>query len=615
MIGIRQKLLIGFTGMLAIVTAISLLTIRQIDELGGSIAVILKQNYLSVVASQDMKEALERIDSGVLFSFAENHAEGALLVDEHTVKFLDALDRELRNITIPGEQKKAERIQVLFGQYRSALAEVMDVSKPSVVRRGLYFSRLQPLFLEIKDLAQQILEMNESNMISEKNAARDLSVSARWRVLTISMASVLLAILLSYQVHRWVLKPIRSLIESSDEIRRGNLDVVLQTGARDEIGQLSRSFNAMMIALRQSRNSDRANLIRSRRATEQVFKALPIPVAVLDTEGQVEISTESAERFFGLKQGIFARELGFPWLPELLRTKIGDVIPDELAKGYVQQFVGNREFFFQPMAVPILNGQELTGISGTVLIFMDVTRLHEQQDLKRDVVSTVSHQLRTPLTTLRMSIHLLLEERVGVLNEQQSELLIAAREDSERLVDILDDLLDLNRIESGKAHLKPQPVAPAVLVRDGVEPFLAEARDRGVSLITTVSDDLPEVLADQTGIRHVFANLISNAIRFTLPGGIVTAGAAPDKEVIRFFVEDTGAGIAPEHMEHLFEQFYRVPGQEVRSGIGLGLAIVKELVEAHGGTVSAKSHPGKGSVFSFTLPVREVHPSTIATST
>jgi len=608
-IGIRQKLLFGLSGMLVIVAAISFVTIGQIDMLGKSLAIVLKENYQSVVASQDMKDALDTINSAELNSFLGNHDKDMqIVVNAHKSKFIKALDRELHLITLPGEQERADRIQLLSKEYFSILPRVMDTSMSEPVRRTLYVTKQVPVFSEIKKVAQEILDMNQANMITEKYATQNLAISARWRMLSVSLASVLFAILLSYQIHRWVFHPLRRLIETTEEIRRGNLEVVLQTAANDEVGQLSRSFNAMLIALRQNRNSDMANLIRSRKLTEDVFRVLPVPVAVLDSEGEVRVSTETAVQLFGLKPGVSARELPFPWISGLLDKSFATRRPASLdEKGYVQQFVSNKEYFFQPEAVPIISASEPESGDGggTILIMTDMTQMHEQQEMKQGMLSTVSHQLKTPLTSLRMSIHLLLDEEVGALNTQQTELMVGAREDCERLVEMLDDLLDLNRIESGKAYLEPRSVQPSLLVRESMEPFLSEAKDRNVTITEAIADDLPDVFADPTGIRHVFANLLSNALRFTSPGGTVRAGAEKEGEFVRFFVEDTGSGIASEHMAHLFEQFFRAPGQDIRSGAGLGLSIVKELVEAQGGMVSSLSQPGKGSLFSFTLPVHK----------
>ena len=599
MVGIRQKLLLGFGGLLLIVAAMGVLTIRQIDLLGGAIDVMLKQNYRSVVACQNMTASLERIDSGVLFTFAGHYQEGVNAIRQHEESFHDALKVELGNITLPGEDQKALQIRELFMEYSRALKQVTDPSVPLSLRQKQYFSILHPLFLEIRQLSGEVLEMNQSTMHQANSNARLMAANAHNTMLAAILASAVIALLFGYQSHRWILMPIQKLIASAEEIRKGNLDLVLDTTSNDEIGKLSRSFNEMAATLRKMRKSDMDTLLRTRSATQEVFKVLPSPIAVLDLTGVVEISTETAERYFGLKPGVNVRDLGHKWLSGLLQKAALQDYSSESGESnsIIQHFVGNHEFFFQPLAVPVS--------AGTALILRDVTQVFEQLELKRSVIATVSHQLRTPLTSLRMSIYLLLEERVGNLNEQQADLLFAARDESERLVHILDDLLDLNRIESGKAHLNIHPVSPFSMGVEGIEPFVLNARDHGVKILNTIAEGLSYVMADPERIRHVFANLLSNALRFTSPGGRVTISAEEEQDHIRFSVEDTGEGISKEHLVHLFEQFYRVPGQPAESGIGLGLSIVKEIVEAHGGTISAESEPGKGSAFHFTLPVQK----------
>jgi signal transduction histidine kinase len=605
MIGIRQKLMLGFGGLLAVIAIVGALTMVQINELGEVIDVILKENYRSVVACHDMKEFLERMHSGTLFTLAGNETEGKRLIEQYTSKFRDALHVELGNITVPGELEKAEKIRTLFERYVEIIPLVTGVGRSPEERKAEYFSKMQPLFQEIKDVAQHILLMNQTNMYEANNAARRQANNAHRRMLTAIMVCAFLALLFSYLAHRWILHPINRLIESTNEIRGGNLDLVLEGSSRDEIGRLSESFNEMAAALRQVRKEDRINLMRTRRATEEVFKALPTAIAVLDLDWKVEVSTETADRHFGLKPGVFAGELGYDWLLPLTRKALDEdnIVERDPKNRYVQQFVDNREYFFQPITVPIPVGPERREPTGVALILKDVTQVHEQQEMKRGVISTVSHQLKTPLTSLRMSIHLLLEERIGSLNEKQIELLMAARDDSERLVGILNDLLDINRIESGKSMLTLEPAAPSALVRDAMEPFLADAKDKGVTLMNDVSDDLPEVMADAEKIRHVFANFLSNALRFTGPGGSVTIRAEQEQDRVAFLVEDTGKGIPEEELKHLFEQFYRASGQDEKSGVGLGLAIVKEIVRAHGGDVGAESVIGKGSTFRFTLPL------------
>lgn len=608
MIGIRHKLMLGFGGLLGIVVVMGLLTMLQIRDLGQAIDVILKENYRSVLACQEMKESLERMDSGILFTLAGNESEGSKLITEYTSAFRTALEAELGNITLPNEHEMSLRIQTLFNEYLLSIPLITQTQRSLEDRQSAYFSTVQPLFLEIKATAQKILDMNQKNMSDANDAARHMAGSAHRNMLIAITISAVLAVLYSYLTHRWILHPINKLITSTNEIRSGNLDLVLEEGSRDEIGRLSESFNDMISALRQVRKVDRINLLRTRHATEEVFKSLPAAIAVLDQEGRVEVSTEAALQF-GLKPGVLADRLGYPWLTEIIRDalEVNKVIERDAKKGYIQHFIDNREYFFQPMIVPITAWSDQGEPAGLALILKDMTQVHEQQELKRGVVSTVSHQLKTPLTSLRMSIYLLLEQRVGKLNEKQIELLMAARDDSDRLVSILNDLLDLNRIESGKSNLSPTPVSPQSLVRDSMEPFLIEARDKGVSLESEIKDDLPEILADFQKIRHVFSNLFSNALRFTEPGGSIKVTALQEKDYMRFSVEDSGRGIPAEHLGHIFEQFYRVPGQDDKSGIGLGLAIVKEIVRAHGGDVGVESEPGRGSTFYFTLPLAKDH--------
>ncbi|MDA8139085.1 MAG: ATP-binding protein [Desulfobacteraceae bacterium] len=604
--GIRQKLMLGFGGLLAVNVVVGVMTMAQIDHLGKAIDLILRENYRSVVACQEMKESLERLDSGILFTLAGNAMEGRRLIQANTARFQAALEKEMGNITLPGEGARAQKVQQLFEQYLQALPLTTQAERPLEARQSEYFARLYPLFQQIKSESQQILEMNQANMQAADSAARGQARAAHSQMLAAIGVCALLALLFSYLAQRWILHPVRRLIESANEIRGGHLDLVVETRSRDEIGRLSEAFNEMAAALRQVRKEDRVNLMRTRRATEELFKELPAAIAVFDLEGRVEVATATANLFFGIKPGLKANDLGSEWLPAMIRKALdeGRAVEREPAEGYIQKFIDHHEYFFQPMVVPILLGPEHSEPTGTTLILKDVTQLQERQEMKRGVVSTVSHQLKTPLTSLRMSIHLLLEERIGPINEKQAELLVSAREDSERLVGILNDLLDIQRIVSGKARLAPKPVAPRDLAREALEAVVTDAKDKGVTVANEVSDELPEVMADPEKIRHVFANLLSNALRFTGPGGAVTLRAEQTQAHVAFFVEDTGQGVPERELVHLFEQFYRGSGQDDKSGVGLGLAIVKEIVRAHGGEVRAESVVGKGSRFCFTLPVR-----------
>ena len=604
MFSIRQKLLLAFGGLLTVVAVIGVLTISQIRHLGEAIDVILRENYRSVVACQEMKESLERIDSGVLFTFLGAEAESRSQIEANMQRFSKALEVEMGNITLAGEGERAYRLRELYFEYAKIIPIVTDASRPLDVRRTDYFEKFFPLFEQIKGLAQEILAMNQASMSEANDAARSQANSAQRRMTIAILACAAVAILFSALTQRWILDPIRRLIESANEIRSGNLDLVLGADSKDEIGQLSEAFNSMAEGLRTMRRRERRDLMRTRRATGEVFKALPSAIAVLDLDGRVEVATGDAERLFGLKPGVRVEDIGYDWLTPLIRQTLteGRVVEVTAKESYIQVFRDNREHFFAPTVVPILMESGRGEISGTTVILKDVTQVREQQELKRSAVTTVSHQLRNPLTSIRMSLHLLLEERLGPLNAKQTELLLAARDESERLTGIVEELLDLNRMESGRALLDIERVSPHELVQDSLEPFQVDARDKGIGLTNAVPDDLPEILGDAKRLQHVMSNLLSNALRLTQPGGTVSVSAEAEPGMVRFAVTDTGTGIAASDVNRVFEPFYRVPGQEKPSGIGLGLAIVNEIIKTHGGSVGVTSEPGKGSTFWFTLP-------------
>lgn len=600
MLGLRQKISLGFGALLIIIIVIGSQSILHLTKLGVSIDVILRENYRSVIACQQMKEALERIDSGLLFVLLGHTQEGEELVRNNQALFEKSLQVEQNNITVPGEGAKAAHLKDLFGQYEALLKSIVDPSEESGLRKEAYFTRLLPLFGQIKGAADEILQMNQQNMSDSNDRARRSAASARQRMYALLLIGTALAVVFIFFTRKWILRPIHRLIRSADQIRRGNLDLVVASDSRDEIGHLSEAFNAMAASLREFRRTDQAKLIRIQRATQRAFDSLPDAVAVIDTEGKVEVATESARSVFGLKPGSVVFDLPFDWMTDLCREALQQGQQATL-EGHrpIQQFVRGEERFYRPEAVPILDTERLT--TGVVLVLKDVTQLRQQDEIKGNVIRTVSHQLNTPLTSVRMAIHLLLEEKIGALNEKQAELLVSAREDSDRLHGILNSLLDISRLEGGRVRMEFRAVSPQSIAAEALEPFRRTAQDRGVNLQTEIGGDLPDVWVDTTRIGHVFSNLLSNALKHTRPGGRITLTAEPGEAWVRFHVSDTGAGIPAAFLSRVFEPFFRVPGRRNETGAGLGLAIVKEIVVAHGGTVGVESQEGKGSAFSFTL--------------
>ncbi len=601
MFSLRQKLFLGFGGLLLIIALTGIQSISKVTELGDAIDVILRENYLSVLACQNMKESLERMDSGALFILSGYEKEGREAIDGNVPEFEKALTIELNNITIPGEGEKAAHLSKLFVKYKTTIQGMEDRITPHETRRDIYFNKLFPLFRDIKGTADAILNMNQQNMYDANQLARHKATKAREQMYFLLILGAVMAVAYIFLIGKWILRPIQRLTQSAEEIKRGNLDLTVKTDTRDEIGQLSEAFNAMAASLREVRRSDEAKLVRIQHSTQQTFDNLPDAVAILDLEGKVETATETAGNIFGLKRSIRIESVPFKWITDLYRNALkGDhASAKEDVTAVVQHFVNAEEHFFRPMTAPILNNRrELIGI---ILILKDVTDQLEQDELKKGVISTVSHQLKTPLTSMRMAIHLLLDEKIGPLTPKQQELLIAAREDSERLHKILDSLLDISRIVSGKMAMELHAVPPQQIISETVESFRGAALGQGVKIHILLPGDLPEVWADTMRIGHVFANLLSNALKYTASGDTVTVTAQVGKQQVEFSVSDTGKGIPEQYLSRVFDPFFRVPGQEADTGTGLGLSIVKEIVEAHGGSVTVKSKTGEGTTFSFAL--------------
>jgi signal transduction histidine kinase len=268
--------------------------------------------------------------------------------------------------------------------------------------------------------------------------------------------------------------------------------------------------------------------------------------------------------------------------------------------------VAGEERDYLPQVLPIRDPHGDT--LGAAVLLHDVTRFRILDRLKSDLVATVSHELKTPLTGVRLALHLLLEETVGPLTPKQTELLLDARDNAERLLNIIEQLLALARLERQSEASEAGPQAPAALLQAAADAARTRAEDRHVALAVEESEPLPDVAVDPERLGRALNNLLDNALRHTPAGGKVTLSArALDAGRVRLTVADTGAGIPPEHLPHVFERFFRVPGHSPEHGTGLGLAIVKEIVAAHHGQVHCESEPGKGTTFHLDLPVWAPH--------
>ena len=596
MFGLRQKLFFGQGGQLAILLLVSGLGIAVLRQHRSDLDKFLYENWRSVQYGQAMVDDLEKLDDAA----GSNVASAA--TDEYLHDFDTNLDAEDHNITLPNEDVISAQLTKLWQTgYRPAYQTILS-STASPAERTAAYDAIRRYSPQVKASAQSVIKLNLDYMTPVQGKIKEMSDQATRLMVLLALAGTGVAAAFAFFLSRSILQPLGTLTKSFRQIEQGNLDLVVQVKTHDELHQLAEAFNSMAAKLREFRRTDRAKLVRTQRTTQLAVNSLPDAIAIISPDGVVELSNETAQKLFQLAPGQSIKEATDQRLTELYNQAAGEVRQIE-PKGYESAIevcdAKAQMKYFLPHAVPIRDAEK--HLLGVTLVLGDVTNLRRLDEMKSGLLSVVSHELKTPLTSIRMAVHLLLEERVGPLTPKQAQLIVAARDDSDRLHKIIEDLLDMGRLQSGHVEMDLHSHSARELMTEALTAQEAAFSDRGVAVEIDAQSDLPPVLADPARIDHVFSNLLINALKFTPPGGSVRLSAEPDGEMVKFSVQDTGPGIAPEHLGRIFDRFYRVTGPGQPGGAGLGLAIAKEIVTAHRGRIWVESQLGEGSRFNFTL--------------
>jgi two-component system phosphate regulon sensor histidine kinase PhoR len=437
--------------------------------------------------------------------------------------------------------------------------------------------------------------------VARPSAAVDASLSDITRSILIGvLATAGAAAALSLLIGGAITRPLGRLAKVARSIAAGNLSERVSPRPSGELGELSDAFNQMAASLEDlilSASQERNRLIAALNGSIDAVMAV-------DADGRVIFANEAAERLLSSSQ------------QALLGNPFGWVMPDEQVAEAFQASLksGSRETrlidrpgrqHFQVITAPIVGGGEWT----TLVVVRDLTDVKRVEQVRRDFVANVSHELRTPLASIKSVIETL---QSGALDDQVAAQDFLSRADAEvdRLVQIVEELLELSRIESGRVPLARQPVRMGEVLAVAVERLRPQAEKEGLTLTLEVPPDLPPVIGDAERLEQAAVNLLHNAIKFTPRGGSIRVSAHREDGAVTVSVSDTGVGIAPEDLPRIFERFYKVDraraqaaaGPSGSGGTGLGLAVVKHTVEAHGGTVSVESEMGRGSTFSFSIP-------------
>jgi len=605
-----KKLLLAQTPIALALAVVGIFSVVAISYLGSHSQGIMKDNYRSVLAAQRMKEAIERMDSAALFMVAGQQQKGVEQGEKYRPVFEAELKVQEGNITERGEKEFTAGLRTAWTAYQLKF-DRLQKSGTTNDMRTLYFAELEAAFYKVKSTADEILAINQDAMLHKSDEVRRTAERMNAITITVVLVAFVLGLVVSTFLTRRMLQPVSALSDATRKIGEGDFNTRAHVRGNDELAQLARDFNSMAARLAEYRKSSLGELLQAHLSMQAAIDSLPDPVIIFGTKGELQNTNLAAQTLLGLRAGEGQKEplkslaASVSNIIERMRSHVLSGKGAFQPRGFedavqLPTLLGDRQFL--PRATPVYETQGV--IVGATVILQDVTRLRRLEELKNDVVATVAHEFRTPLTSLRMAVHLCTEQVVGPLTEKQAELLGTAREDCDRLQTMVDDLLDLSRIESGRAELFPLPTPVSELIEHALDEHKAEAAGKGVRLNADLHSADVTVLADHERIGHVFSNLIGNAIRYTPGDGAITVRAEVKNGVVRFTVSDPGKGIPKEYQARLFEKFFRVPDNTDHKGTGLGLYIAREIVRGHGGDIGVESEAGKGSTFWFTLPTK-----------
>lgn len=573
---IKEKLRLGIGALFAMIVLLTILSSVFINKLSDDTKNILVANYNSVEYCRKMLNALNEgiTDSGMHRLFQED------------------LAKQQKNVTEVGEQEMTEKLAA-------------DYSK---LEQGRYDSVI------LKNIRADITDIMQVNMqaIQRKSAvAASTSDRAIFWITIAGAICFLLAFTMFVNLPGNIANPIRELTGSIKEIAAQNYTQRVHFEKSDEFGELAAAFNTMAQKLEEYKTSNLERLMIEKKRVETLISNMNDPVLGLDEKQRVLFMNDIALKISGLTleqvMGKPVQEIALK--NDLIRSLAQDLLNNEVPHPDIKPlpikiYADNKESYFEKAIIPIKiipTGEKDEKLIGNVILLRNITPYKELDFARTNFIATVSHELKTPISAIKMSTQLLENEQIGSLNQEQKSLLNSINDDASRLLKITGELLNMSQLESGTMQLSISPAVPTEILDYAIKANRANADQKNITLQVTVSEHLPMVLADSEKTAWVLTNLVSNAIRYSYDNSQVDISITEANNKVVFDVTDTGQGIAPQYIDKIFDRYFRVPGTK-KEGTGLGLAISKEFVEAQGGTISVKSDFGAGSTFIVTLP-------------
>lgn len=528
---------------------------------------------------------------------------------DYSRKMLLALDEEANDKT--AEKRFRENLALQNTNItETGEREIMERLNDHVRQLDTHFLTNTQLHQLVRQDLLEIMRLNMSAIQRKSNFANQSTDTALYWIIGTGSACFLIAFILLVQLPRNIARPIKELTESIRQIASRNYKQRVAFEGHNEFGDLAKSFNSMAEKLDEYNSTQLAEVLNEKKRIETLINNMNDPVIGLDEQGKIMFVNDEAIHILNLSKselmGASAKELALS--NDLIRTLLRDfpteIKPQKTANAITIISNGKEQYFEKELitiaATP--TGENEQQPIGKLIILRNVTSFKELEFAKTNFMATISHELKTPISSIKMSLQLLERKEVGAVNEEQLNLINSIREDNERLLKITGELLNLSQLETGNIKLYMQPTDPYQIINYAVEAVKKESEHFGVRIQLLTESNLPNLSVDKDKTQWVLINLLVNAIHYSPLGEMITISLKKSGDQLRFEVKDQGDGIADEYTSLIFDRYFQVPGIS-KPGTGLGLAICKDFIEAQGGTIGVESSSGQGSTFFFLLDI------------
>ncbi len=609
---LRFKIGFGYIVLVIINVAATVWAIYNFGHLSQALNSILSENYPNIMAVENMASAIEHYESGISLILDKDLSGGKTKISEAKNEFFQWYHRANEMHTLPDAGPIFEDIRSTYNGYilvtdsLTTLADNHDFKGA----RAFYGNTVRTFSQRLTDHCFWLIELNQKEMQVVGKQAKTVSDEAVIAVLTASLLAFGLSVLTIIQFTKRIIEPAERLTETVHQIGRGQLDLKIDVHTSDEVGELSREFNKMTERLRKYEELNIENILSEKQKSETIVESIGDAIIVCDSGLHIQLINRSAEELLQIReQDVLGKKIEQSIRDErLINILKSPAEAMERSQPYLLFQHHGRQIYFRPRIseIPSPHG----GRGGLVLILQDVTQFKELDKMKSDFMAAVSHEFRTPLTSINMGVDLMRQGLLGPLTEAQRDLLNSSKQDCERLTKLVRELLQLSKLESGKIDTREEVVRIDKVLHSAVEPLLLPFKEKGVELAISIDPHLPPLVGNEQQFSWVISNLVNNALRYTNAGGKVEVSAISQGNNILVQVKDTGRGIPPEHIDKIFDKFVQVKqsSDNTPGSVGLGLAIAKEIVELYGGKIWVVSDVNKGSTFSFRLPSMQAQP-------